>query len=128
MVLLLPLYAGERSLSRRSEYGRSETLHDGQVVSEGRSEQAIPLLTARDISELDIDEIIAFHSNRKPIRAKRMDWRAFPLLRQRRAIPAPGLDPLPPLSEISFSPAQSFPYSQRGTGWPRFPIDPDNLN
>src|SRR5205823_9751032 len=36
----------ERSLSRRSDYGRSQTLHDGQVVSEGRSEQAVPLLTA----------------------------------------------------------------------------------
>jgi hypothetical protein len=57
-----------------------------------------------------------------------MDWRDFPMLRQRRAIPAPGIDPLPPLSEINLSPAQNFPYSQRVTEWPRFPIDPDNLN
>src|SRR5207302_789670 len=78
---------------------RPQTRPDGHVVSEGRSEQAVPLLTARDISELDPDEIIAFHSNRKPIRAKRMDWRAFPILKQRRAIPPPQLSALRRLEE-----------------------------
>jgi type IV secretion system protein VirD4 len=113
----------ERSLSRRSDYGRSQTLHDGHVVSEGRSEQAVPLLTARDISELDPDEIIAFHSNRKPIRAKRMDWRAFPNLTQRRAIPPPQLSALPPLKEnLLSSPGRI------GERWPQAPIDPDALN
>jgi type IV secretion system protein VirD4 len=113
----------ERSLSRRSEYGRSQTIHDGQVVSEGRSEQAVPLLTARDISELDPDEIIAFHSNRKPIRAKRMDWRAFPILAQRRAIPPPQLSALPPLEENLLSSPWRI-----GEKWPQAPIDPDAIN
>jgi type IV secretory pathway TraG/TraD family ATPase VirD4 len=113
----------ERSLSRRSEYGRSETLHDGHVVSEGRSEQAVSLLTTRDSSALDLDDVIAFFSNRKPIRAKRMDWRAFPLLRQRRAIPPSTLSPLPVLSE---SPPPS-PY-RRDRGWPPTSIDPDEMN
>jgi type IV secretory pathway TraG/TraD family ATPase VirD4 len=113
----------ERSLSRRSDFGRSQTLHDGQVVSEGRSEQAVPLLTARDISELNSDEIIAFHSNRKPIRAKRMDWRAFPILAQRRAIPPRQLSALPPLEENLLSSPWRI-----GEKWPHAPIDPDNLN
>jgi type IV secretory pathway TraG/TraD family ATPase VirD4 len=93
------------------------------VVSEGRSEQAVPLLTARDISELDPDEIIAFHSNRKPIRAKRMDWRAFPTLRQRRSIPPPSLSALPQLEEC---PLPS-PWG-KGERWRLTPIDPDAIN
>jgi type IV secretory pathway TraG/TraD family ATPase VirD4 len=113
----------ERSLSRRSEYGRSETLHDGQVVSEGRSEQGVPLLTARDISELDLEDVIAFFSNLKPIRAKRMDWRAFPILAQRRAIPPPQLSALPPLEENRLS----SPW-RRGEKWPQAPIYPDAIN
>jgi type IV secretory pathway TraG/TraD family ATPase VirD4 len=116
------------SLGYRSAYAHSQTLRDGQAASEGLSEQAVHVLTPRDINELAPKNVIAIFSNYKPIWLKRMDWRAFPLLGQRRAIPAPGLDPLPPLSEINLSPAQSFPYPQRGTERPRFPIDPDALN
>ena len=68
------------SLGHRSEFSHSQTLRSGEEASQSLSEQAVPLLSARDINELDEDEIIAFHSNRKPFRAKRMDWRAFPLL------------------------------------------------
>jgi hypothetical protein len=35
-------------------------------------------LTVQDIAELADEEIIVLHRNRKPIRAKRMDWRNFP--------------------------------------------------
>lgn len=115
----------ERALGRRSAYAHSQSLHDGQETSEGLSEQAVPLLSARDINELDPDEIIAFHSNRtnrKPFRGKRMDWRQFPLLTQRHAIPPPKLSPLPPLSEIHLP----SPW-ERGR-IPRLPIDPDTIN
>jgi type IV secretory pathway TraG/TraD family ATPase VirD4 len=83
------------SLGYRSEFSHSQTLRNGEEASQSLSEQAVPLLTARDINELDQDEIIAFFSNRKPIRAKRMDWRAFPILKKRRAITSPILKPLP---------------------------------
>jgi type IV secretory pathway TraG/TraD family ATPase VirD4 len=79
-------------------YSHSKTLRNGEETSQSLSEQAIHLLTSRDINELDLDEIIAFHSNRKPIQAKRMDWRAFPILKQRRAMPPP-FNPLPPLND-----------------------------
>jgi type IV secretion system protein VirD4 len=85
------------SLGYRSEFSRSQTLRHGEESSQSLSEQAVPLLTARDINELDEDEIIAFHSNRKPIRAKRMDWRGFPILKKRRAVTPPTLKPLPKL-------------------------------
>lgn len=113
----------ERALGRRSGYAHSQTTHAGANTSESLGEQAIPLLTARDITELDYTDIIAFHANRKPFRAKRMDWRAFPRLRQRRAIPPPKLLPLPALSEIGLPSA----WTRRGSG-PRFPIDPDAIN
>jgi len=37
-------------------------------------------MTVQDIAELADEEIIVLHRNRKPIRAKRMDWRDFPQL------------------------------------------------
>jgi type IV secretory pathway TraG/TraD family ATPase VirD4 len=53
-------------------------------------------MTVQDIAELDDDEIIVLHRNRKPIRAKRMDWRNFPEL-ARLTAEVPG--PLPILQE-----------------------------
>jgi type IV secretion system protein VirD4 len=113
----------ERSLGRRSGYAHSQTLHDGEETSQSLGEQAIPLLTAQDIIQLGHDEIIGWHSNRKPFRARRMDWRAFPILRQRREIPPPQLSVLPQLEE-------NLPTSpwRRGEGRPLLPIDPDAIN
>jgi type IV secretion system protein VirD4 len=91
------------SLGYRSEFSRSQTLRHGEEASQSLSEQAVPLLTARDINELDQDEIIAFFSNRKPMRAKRMDWRGFPILKKRRSIASPTLKPLPKLDYNFFN-------------------------
>jgi type IV secretion system protein VirD4 len=113
----------EDRLGRRSDYARSSTRHNGQEGSEGLSEQGVPLMTAQQIQQLGDEEILGFHRNLPPFRAHRMDWRAFPLLRQRRSIPPPALKPLPALSESLFP----SPWS-RGTGWPRFPIDPNEMN
>jgi type IV secretory pathway TraG/TraD family ATPase VirD4 len=87
------------SLGYRSDFARSVTSREGGGESQGLSEQAVPLLTARDISELAPEDILAFHSNRKPFRARRMDWRAFPLLRHRRSLSAPVVKPLPVLTD-----------------------------
>ncbi|HEX2244421.1 MAG TPA: type IV secretory system conjugative DNA transfer family protein, partial [Gammaproteobacteria bacterium] len=113
----------ERSLGRRSGYAHSQTLHEGEETSEGLSEHAVPLMTTQDINQLNHDEIIGWHSNRKPFRARRMDWRAFPILKQRRAIPPPQLSALPQLEE-------SLPPSpwRRGERWPQAAIDPDAIN
>jgi type IV secretion system protein VirD4 len=89
----------EERLGRRSEFARSQTTHAGERVSQGQSEQAVPLLSAQAITQLGDAEIIGFHRNLPPFRARRMDWRAFPLLRQRRSIPPPSLAALPALEE-----------------------------
>jgi type IV secretion system protein VirD4 len=111
------------SLGYRSAYARSQTLRDGQAASEGLSEQAVHVLTPRDINELAPEQVIALFSNRKPIWLTRMDWRNFPTLRQRRSIPPPLYNPLPPVAAI-----QQTSSWERGRRWPRFPLDPDDLN
>jgi type IV secretion system protein VirD4 len=113
----------ERSLGRRSGYAHSQTLREGEETSESLGEQAVPLMTAQDINQLNHDEIIGWHSNRKPFRARRMDWRAFPILKQRRSIPPPQLSALPQLEE-SLAPS----LWRRGERWPHSPIDPDAIN
>jgi type IV secretory pathway TraG/TraD family ATPase VirD4 len=112
----------ERALGSRSEYAHSQTLHNGQVASEGRVEQAVALLTAREITDLDPSDVIVFFSNRK-FRARRMDWRSFPLLKQRHAMPPPPFSALPPVAEI---PLPSLWEQQESR--PHFPIDPDAFN
>jgi type IV secretion system protein VirD4 len=113
----------ERSLGRRSGYAHSQTLHSGEETSESLGEQAVPLLTSQDINQLGYDEIIGWHSNRKPFRARRMDWRAFPILKQRRAIAPSPLSALPQLEE-NLLPS---PWG-RGERWKLTPIDPDAIN
>ena len=60
---------GAESLGYRSAFARSQTMRDGQAASEGLSEQAVHVLTPRDINELDPTDVIALFSNRKPIRS-----------------------------------------------------------
>jgi len=113
----------ERRLGRRSDYAHSHTLHEGEETSQGLSEQGVPLLTAQQIQQLGNEDILLFHRHLPPICAKRMDWRNFPILRQRRAIPAPKLSTLPAVP-VSLPPS---PW-QRGDRWPFASIDPDEIN
>jgi type IV secretion system protein VirD4 len=89
----------QHCLGRKSEYAHSETLREGTATTEGRSEQGIPLLTAQEIKQMEDEDIIVFHRLLPPFTAKRMDWRQYPTLVQRQAIPAPQLLLLPILDE-----------------------------
>jgi type IV secretion system protein VirD4 len=89
----------ERCLGRKSDYAHSQTLRDGEETSEGRMEQGIPLLTAQEIKQLRDEDVIGFHRNLPPFKATRMDWRRFPVLVERQALPPPALSPLPELTE-----------------------------
>jgi type IV secretory pathway TraG/TraD family ATPase VirD4 len=111
----------EHALGRRSAYARSQTAHPGANPSQGLSEQAVPLLTAQDIKQLPDEDIIGFHRHLPPLRLKRMDWRRFPLLIQRQALPPPLLAPLPPLGN---SPAPLWQKHKSVTAY----IDPDREN
>jgi type IV secretory pathway TraG/TraD family ATPase VirD4 len=87
----------------RSGLGSSKTTHGHEAHSEGEVEQAVPLMTVQDVAELDDEEIIILHRNRKPIRAKRLDFRNFPKLVRLTTTPPSALptlgdpDPIPDL-------------------------------
>jgi type IV secretion system protein VirD4 len=89
----------ERCLGRKSDFAHSQTIRDGEQTSEGRMEQGIPLLTAQEIEQLADEDIIGFHRQLPPFLGTRMDWRRFPLLKERQAMPPPELFPLPDLAE-----------------------------
>ena len=70
----------EDSLGERSGFAASSTEHDGERASESKSERAIPLLTAWDIQRMGDTDIIGFHRDIPPFRAKRMNYLNFPEL------------------------------------------------
>ena len=98
----------QKWLGDTSGFAHSETDHEG-AISKGSSEQRVALMTAQEIKQLEDDEIIGWHRNLPPFRAKRMNWRRFPLLRQRQAIPPPPLSALPALEENLPEPASRKP-------------------
>ena len=113
----------ERRLGRKSGWAQSKTTHEGTETSQGASEYGIPLMTAQEIMQMGDEEIIAFHSNLPPIRAKRMDWRKIPALEQRRSTTAPELPLLPPVEEM-------FPATEPQRTGPVAPafINPDHVH
>jgi type IV secretion system protein VirD4 len=53
----------EENLGLKSEYASSVHLREGEETSEGKSEQAIPLIPAYAISQMDDTDIIGFYRN-----------------------------------------------------------------
>jgi type IV secretion system protein VirD4 len=96
----------ERCLGRVSEYAHSQTAREGSAVSLGLSEQGVPLLTAQEIKMMRDEDIIGFHRRLPPFQAKRMDWRRFPTLTKRHALPPPTLGTLPSLDSSDFQRAE----------------------
>jgi type IV secretion system protein VirD4 len=116
------------TLGMTSGYSHSETRRDGEVSSEGRSEQAIALLTVRQLMELDDRKIIFFFKNLKPGLGNSMAYWDFPLLEKRRAIPPPPVKELPPVADIVFPTSSLNGAWRQGNSGLRFPIDPDDYN
>lgn len=87
----------------QSGYARSTTAREGYYEafkSEGHAERPIPLLTAQEIMKLKDHEIIGFHRNLPPFKIRRVEWWRHPILKLRRAIPAPALLPLPAVEDF----------------------------
>jgi type IV secretory pathway TraG/TraD family ATPase VirD4 len=83
----------QHRLGYASTFAHSETMRDGEVASEGRSEQAVPLLCAQETMQLPDADVLAFHRGMAPFRARRQDWRHNQELVQRHSIPAPDVVP-----------------------------------
>jgi len=71
----------ERRCGRQSAYAHHTTEQQGGHASEGRSEQAIPLLSAQDFMRYKDHEVIGFHRALPPFKLERVDWRQHPCFR-----------------------------------------------
>jgi type IV secretion system protein VirD4 len=124
-------YRIERWLGRKSGFATShqERGQGHEQTSEGKSEQAVPLMTAQAIMELEDSEILVKHRNKPPIRATRMDWRDHPELKNRRALPPIEPKPIPePVSIPDFLEGQE-PDADGETGDSLFqPVDAEKLS
>jgi type IV secretory pathway TraG/TraD family ATPase VirD4 len=58
-----------KCLEVQSGFAQSESTH-GEVTSNGRSEREIPLMTAQAIKQMTDEEIIFFHRNLAPVKAR----------------------------------------------------------
>jgi type IV secretory pathway TraG/TraD family ATPase VirD4 len=94
-----------------SGYSQSETLRDGEVASQGRSETAVALFPMRDAMELAKEDILFFIDNHKPGRGKSLAPWHVPLLAKRSAMPPPPVRQLPPVPEIVL-PDESCPQAE----------------
>jgi type IV secretion system protein VirD4 len=90
----------EEELGRKSEYSRSQSTRDGTSETQSRSEQGVPLMTSNEIKQMHDYDIIVFHHNLPPFKARRMSWLGHPVLRKRQAKEPPVLSPLPPLTPL----------------------------
>jgi type IV secretion system protein VirD4 len=91
----------EVELGSKSEYSHSRSHRDGGHETEGMSEQGVPLMTANQIKQMDDPDVIVFHHNLPPFRARRMNWLEHSILTQRQAMKPPARSPLPPLTRIA---------------------------
>jgi type IV secretory pathway TraG/TraD family ATPase VirD4 len=64
------------------------------------SEQGVPLMTANEIKQMEDFDVIVFHHNLPPFRARRMNWLEHQVLRDRQALMPPALSDLPPLTPV----------------------------
>lgn len=92
-------YISEKA-GKISDYSHSQTIREDGEVSKGLSEQGIDLITPQVVMQMKPHDIIVFHSNLPPFKARRVDWRHHALFQKRVQIPPPILSPLPAIVPI----------------------------
>ena len=90
----------EEELGRRSAYSHSQSTREGGHETQGMSEQGVPIMTANQIKQMGDSDIIVFHHNLPPFRARRMNWLEHLILRERQAKEPPKVSSLPPLTPL----------------------------
>ena len=99
----------EEALGYKSGFAHSKNEHE-RGTSNGENETKIPLMPAHEIKMIGNDEIIGFRSDYWPFRAKRLDWRDFPELKQRANLTTPRIPVLPPVPPQSRGHTPAKPY------------------
>jgi type IV secretion system protein VirD4 len=87
-------------LGKGSQYSESFHFREGSEYSEGRSEQPVSVMSARQIMELQENQALVFHGNYKPMKVQRLKWWQSPLLSARHGLPVPRLAPLPMIPDL----------------------------
>jgi type IV secretory pathway TraG/TraD family ATPase VirD4 len=90
----------EERCGRQSAYAHHSNAQQGGQVSEGRSEQGIPLLSAYDFQRFKNHEVIGFHRALPPFKLHHIGWRQYPLLQKLGTLPPPQLPALPVIADI----------------------------
>jgi type IV secretion system protein VirD4 len=111
----------EELLGRGSKYAHSYHLREGNELSEGLSEQATPVMTARAIMEMPEKYALIFHRDFPPMKVLRLKWWQSKIVRKRHSLPVPVLEALPeipPLPEVALG--------ETATSGIRF-VDPDEI-
>ncbi len=86
----------EEWLGRGSQFAEGYNMRQGnENFSESLSEQGIPVMSARELQEMNDKHAIIFHRNYKPIKALRLKWWQSPILRKRQDLTPPELPELP---------------------------------
>jgi type IV secretory pathway TraG/TraD family ATPase VirD4 len=116
----------ETKLGRGSAFSHSKNLRQGSEFSEGFSEQALPVMAARQLEEMNEDHAIVFHGNGKPIKAQRLKWWQHDLFKRRQGLPTPILPLLPNLPDFPLQPNSTHTPHVREREHDRF-VDPDKL-
>jgi type IV secretory pathway TraG/TraD family ATPase VirD4 len=106
-------------LAYTSAFASTENSH-GASQSEGKSEREVPLLTVRELAELDDDDVLVFHRGYKPIRARRMGITDYPILRERQDLTPPPVPLLPAPEPPTFLPS----WQRRSLKAGAFRLDP----
>ena len=96
-------------MGETSGYAHSESEHDGQTTSTGKSERAIPVMSPQEFMEMDKGELVCFSPEHKPIRLKSMYAQRHPVLKKRIGITPPEVAKAPPLALPAPAPARKPP-------------------
>jgi len=113
----------EEWLGRGSNYAHSYNYREGEEASEGLSEQATPVMTARALMEMNDKYALLFHRDFPPMKVLRLKWWQSDMLRKRHSLPVSHLPTLPEVPDIQTSPGQS----KTSTFSDDWYIDPDML-
>jgi type IV secretion system protein VirD4 len=86
----------EEWLGRGSQFAESINVKQGsEMLSESLSEQGIPVMSARELQEMNDKHAIIFHRNYKPMKALRLKWWQSNMLKKRQDLTPPVLQTLP---------------------------------
>lgn len=113
----------EEWLGRGSKFAHSINFREGEERSEALSEQAIPVMTARALMEMNDTYALVFHRDFPPMKVYRLKWWQSDMLRKRHSLPVPQLPALPEVEVIQTSSVQTTNSSPSEKWY----IDPDEI-